>query len=118
MKHDWRSAIRRLIFNLALAFVVGWSLDILAYTLMLTLGLYLAWHLRQLHKLQQWLTSRDTEEPPTSHGLWGSIFDDVYRLQRRQEKSKNKLKAMLKRVQDSTAALKDGPRMSRTWSKN
>lgn len=108
MKHDWRSAIRRLIFNLALAFIVGWSLDILAYTLMLTLGLYLAWHLRQLHKLQQWLTSRDTEDPPTSHGLWGSIFDDVYRLQRRQEKSKNKLKAMLKRVQDSTAALKDG----------
>jgi len=108
MKHDWRSAIRRLIFSLALAFVVGWSLDILAYTLILTLGVYLAWHLRQLHKLQQWLTSRDMEDPPTSHGLWGSIFDDVYRLQRRQAKSKNKLKAMLKRVQESTAALKDG----------
>ena len=108
MKHDWRSAIRRLIVSLALAFIIGWSLDILAYTLIFTLGLYLAWHLRQLHKLQQWLTSRDVEDPPTSHGLWGSIFDDVYRLQRRQEKSKNKLKAMLKRVQDSTAALKDG----------
>lgn len=108
MKHDWRSAIRRLIFSLALAFVVGWSLDILAYTLILTLSVYLAWHLRQLHKLQQWLTSRDMEDPPTSHGLWGSIFDDVYRLQRRQAKSKNKLKAMLKRVQESTAALKDG----------
>jgi len=108
MKHDWRSAIRRLIFSLALAFVVGWSLDCLAFAIMVTLAVYLGWHLRQLHKLQQWLTSRDVEEPPTSHGLWGSIFDDVYRLQRRQEKSKNKLKAMLKRVQDSTAALKDG----------
>ncbi len=108
MKHDWRSAIRRLIFSLALAFIVGWSLDYLAFTLLATLAMYLAWHLRQLHKLQQWLTSRDVEEPPTSRGLWGSIFDDVYRLQRRQEKSRNKLKAMLKRVQDSTAALKDG----------
>lgn len=108
MKHDWRSAIRRLVFNLALAFVIGWTFDVLTYAIMLTLAVYLTWHLRQLHKLQQWLTSRETEEPPTSHGLWGSIFDDVYRLQRRQEKSKNKLKAMLKRVQDSTAALKDG----------
>lgn len=108
MKHDWRSAIRRLIFSLAFAFVVGWALDMLTHAIMFTLAAYLVWHLRQLHKLQQWLTSRDTEEPPTSHGLWGSIFDDVYRLQRRQAKSKNKLKAMLKRVQDSTAALKDG----------
>lgn len=108
MKHDWRSAIRRLIFNLALAFVIGWVFDILTYTIMITLAVYLSWHLHQLYKLQQWLTSRDTEEPPTSHGLWGSIFDDVYRLQRRHEKSKNKLKAMLKRVQDSTSALKDG----------
>jgi len=108
MKHDWRSAVRRLFFSLALAFVVGWMFDILEYTIMLTLAVYLTWHLHQLHKLQQWLTSRDTEDPPTSHGLWGSIFDDVYRLQRRHEKSKNKLKAMLKRVQDSTSALKDG----------
>ena len=108
MKHDWRSAIRRLIFNLGLAFVIGWLFDILTYTIMITLAVYLSWHLHQLYKLQQWLTSRDTEEPPTSHGLWGSIFDDVYRLQRRHEKSKNKLKAMLKRVQDSTSALKDG----------
>ncbi|GAA6134516.1 phosphate regulon sensor histidine kinase PhoR [Oceaniserpentilla sp. 4NH20-0058] len=108
MKHDWRSAIRRLIFSLALAFVVGWLFNKLTLAIMLTLAVYLTWHLHQLYKLQQWLTSRGADEPPTSHGLWGSIFDDVYRLQHRHQKSKNKLKAMLKRVQDSTSALKDG----------
>lgn len=108
MNHDWRSAIRYTLFAMAAAGFAGWALGSTAWGIALFSVCYLIWHFRQLHRLQDWLTSPDADDPPTSHGIWGQVFDDVYRLQRRQKKSRQRLKAVLKRVQDSTAALKDG----------
>ncbi|WP_396588028.1 phosphate regulon sensor histidine kinase PhoR [Bermanella sp. R86510] len=107
MNHDWRSAIRRLIFILGGSVVFGWITDTGLWALCICLFGYLFWHLHQLHKLQTWLQNQE-EEPPESRGLWGTTFDDVYRLQRRNRKARKRLKAVVKRVQDSTAALKDG----------
>lgn len=109
MNHDWRSALRRLLMISGLAALIGWLLGILPWIMALTFLGYALWQLRQLHKLQSWLNSPDRDAPtPTSQGLWGSVFDDVYRLQRRNLKTQGRLKAVLKRVQDSTAALKGG----------
>lgn len=107
MTHDWRSAIRQLIFILGCAFLFGWLIGQTAWVISACLFVYLIWHLKQLHKLHLWLQDQE-EDPPESQGLWGSTFDDVYRLQRRNRKARARLKAVLKRVQDSTAALKDG----------
>ena len=108
MNQDWRSALRRLFMFTGLAAVIGWVLDILPWALAGVFLGYLIWQLLQLRKLQNWLTNRSADEPPTSRGLWGNVFDDAYRLQRRNTKAQNRLKAVLNRVQDSTAALKDG----------
>jgi len=108
MNHDWRTAVRHSVMALAIAGFVGWLFGSIPWGIAIFAVGYLFWHFRQLHRLQDWLTSPDAEDPPTSHGIWGQVFDDVYRLQRRQKKSKSRLKAVLKRVQDSTAALRDG----------
>lgn len=108
MNQDWRSALRRLFMFTGLAGIVGWAFDFLPWALAGVFFAYVVWQLHQLRKLQHWLNNRNTDDPPTSRGLWGSVFDDVYRLQRRQKKARNRLKAVLNRVQDSTAALKDG----------
>ncbi|MDE1168788.1 MAG: phosphate regulon sensor histidine kinase PhoR [Pseudomonas sp.] len=79
----------------------GWSLAI-------GLGLYLAWTLKQLLRLHQWLKNHQPDEaPPDGRGLWGDVFDSIYHLQRRDQRVRGRLQAVIDRVQESTAALKD-----------
>ena len=79
----------------------GWSLAV-------GLGLYLAWTLKQLLRLHEWLSNHQTDEPPPDgYGLWGEVFDSIYHLQRRDQRVRGRLQAVIDRVQESTAALKD-----------
>lgn len=79
----------------------GWSLAT-------GLGLYLAWTLKQLLRLHEWLSNHQTDEPPPDgYGLWGEVFDSIYHLQRRDQRVRGRLQAVIDRVQESTAALKD-----------
>ncbi|WP_236709472.1 MULTISPECIES: phosphate regulon sensor histidine kinase PhoR [Pseudomonas] len=79
----------------------GWSLSI-------GLGLYLAWTLKQLLRLHAWLSSHKADEPPPDgYGLWGDVFDSIYHLQRRDQRVRGRLQAVIDRVQESTAALRD-----------
>ncbi len=109
---DWRSAFNRLALSLGLAGVVGWSIGYTGWAVALTLGAILGWQWFQLYKMQQWLLRQKSTEPPESSGIWGAVFDDIYHLQRRQQKSQDRLKAVLTRIQDGTAALKDGVLMA------
>lgn len=108
MKHDWRNAVQRTIIGFMIAALIGLMFDTVAWSLAITGIGYLIWHYIQLNKLQTWLQTSDVNDPPYSYGLWGALFDDVYRLQRRQKKSRKRLKAVIRRVQDSTTALRDG----------
>ena len=107
MKQAWRDALRYLILSLLLAWFIGFLFDQAALTIIVMLGVVVIWQFRQLYRLQKWLL-KDDGEPPESSGIWGSVFDDIYKLMRHQQRSQNRLKAVLKRVQDSTEALKDG----------
>ncbi len=107
MKHEWRNGLRRLTLSLLLAWFIGYIFDQVTFTIIATLSVIMVWQFRQLYRLQKWLL-KDSGEPPESSGIWGSVFDDIYKLMRHQQRSQNRLKALLKRVQDSTEALKDG----------
>ncbi len=109
---DWRTAFWRLAISVGFAGLLGWSLGFTAWAIVIALGANLGWQWYQLYKMQQWLLHQDTTEPPESAGIWGSVFDDIYHLQRRQQRSQDKLKAVLGRIQDGTAALKDGVLMA------
>jgi two-component system phosphate regulon sensor histidine kinase PhoR len=79
-----------------------------AWALVLGLTGYLGWHLQQLLRLHKWLRTRQGDEaPPDGYGLWGEVFDSIYHLQRRDQKVRGRLQAVIDRVQESTAALKD-----------
>lgn len=108
MNHDWRSAVRRTVMGFVFAGLIGLIFDAVAWSLAVTGMAYLIWHYIQLRKLQMWLNASGVSDPPYSYGLWGALFDDAYRLQRKQRKSKKRLKAVIRRVQESTTALRDG----------
>ncbi|MDG9928051.1 MULTISPECIES: phosphate regulon sensor histidine kinase PhoR [Pseudomonas] len=79
-----------------------------AWALVVGIGGYLLWHLKQLLRLHKWLRERQPDEaPPEGYGLWGEVFDNIYHLQRRDQRVRGRLQAVIDRVQESTAALRD-----------
>lgn len=87
---------------LALGFVTG---HVAAMLLVATL-VYLLYHLYQLRNLERWLRSKGRATPDVQ-GVWGDVYYQLYRIQRRNRKRKKKLAAMLGRFRESTAAMPD-----------
>lgn len=108
MKQDWRGTlIRQLLLLLAGCLLVGLLSGQYAWALAIGLGAWLGWTLWQLLRLQDWLSNRPDEPPPYSRGLWGEVFDSLYHLQRRQQRARERLQAVIERIQESTTALRD-----------
>lgn len=109
--------------------VLGWTLGLLLIGLLLGYPVlflflaclsYLGWHLYHLYHLERWFTKSKKFQPPDAPGIWGEVFYHFYRLQQRNRRRKRKLGEMLKRFQDSTAAIPDaavvlGPRHEIEW---
>lgn len=108
MKAVWRRAIIRWCLGIAACIVLGYVIShVLAVILLFLLGT-LYWHLYQLYQFHYWLRHSGRGTPPESDGIWGDIFDVVYRLQKKQRKSKRRMRQALTRIEHSTAALKEG----------
>ncbi len=109
VNQDWRGAlIRHLLLVLAASLVLGVVSGHYGWALALGLALYLGWTLWQLLRLHQWLRNHQPDEPPPdSYGLWGEVFDNIYHLQRRNQRARGRLQAVIDRIQESTAALRD-----------
>ena len=75
------------------------------------LAVYLSWFTAELVKLHRWLSASARQglpqEPPDSFGLWGEIFDGIYRLQKREQAAHNDLQSIIDRARDSVVALRD-----------
>lgn len=108
MQRHWRDGIIQLALGLALLTALGLFLDATLVMLFLgTLG-YASWSTWQLVRLHRWLDGRGGSDPPESYGLWGDIFDGIYALQKKQKKSRKRLRKIVSRVRESLAALRDG----------
>ncbi len=109
MQQNWRRVLfTRLLLLLFVCAIIGFLSGEFSAVLALGLGAYLVWTLRQLLRLHGWLHEHNGEdEPPQSHGLWGEVFDSIYKLQVRNARSRGRLQAVIDRMQSSTAALND-----------
>lgn len=72
-----------------------------------TLAIYLLWTLAELLKLHRWLNAENPGHPPDSFGLWGEIFDGIYRLQKREQSARDELQSIIDRARESVVALRD-----------
>lgn len=109
MKTDWPRHLRDLAIVLAVFAIAGSLLGQLAWGLVAALALYTLWTLWQLSRLNRWLLHESSvKEPPESPGLWGDLFDAIYKQQKRHIRSQDRLQTMINRVQESTNSLRDG----------
>jgi len=104
---DWRKELNRLLIVTFIFGCVGYFLNAMTLALLIALALYIGQNFYQLRRLHKWLSQDhiNKSEPPESFGLWGDILDGIYRLQKRERKSSRKLKAIIDKAQESSAAL-------------
>ncbi|MGX5217133.1 phosphate regulon sensor histidine kinase PhoR [Pseudomonas segetis] len=109
MNRNWHGAVlRRLLLLVSACLLVGLVTGEYAWALVIGLAGHLGWTLSQLLRLHKWLQEHKPDEPPPDgYGMWGEVFDSIYHLQRRDQKVRGRLQAVIDRVQESTAALKD-----------
>jgi len=109
LNQNWHGTlIRHLLLLVTASLLAGLISGHYGGGLAIGLGLYLAWTLKQLLRLHDWLRHHKPDEPPPDgYGLWGEVFDSIYHLQRRDQRVRGRLQAVIDRVQESTAALKD-----------
>ncbi len=70
--------------------------------------LYIAWHLRQMYRVERWLTrGAPGTETPDAGGIWEQLVNHVYRLQQRSRGRKKRLSAIVNRFHRSTEAMPD-----------
>jgi two-component system phosphate regulon sensor histidine kinase PhoR len=75
--------------------------------LLYTLG-YLGWYFYNLKRIEAWLHKGKKSEPPQAAGLWGEMFNGIYRLQQRSRKRNKRLVKFLNRFRETTGALPYG----------
>jgi len=92
---------------LALA-IAGFFNGYIALTLLIGGALYLSWSLLKILRLYEWLDGGGQGIPPESTGVWGDISDQLYRLQKRNTRARDDLRAVVKRIRKITSALDEG----------
>lgn len=106
----WRALFLRLLLGTLPCIVVGAFFGITAALglacLLLLMAVILHWRL--LNQLRKWLQAPATESVPDASGAWGQVFADLYRSQRDQERSRERLAASLERFREAASALPDG----------
>lgn len=93
---------------MSLAAIVGYAVGHISWVMLISLCLYYLFNLYQLRRFNLWLnrdSSESDSEPPESFGLWGDIFDGIYRLQKQERRASSYLANIIDKAQESSAAL-------------
>lgn len=104
--NPWPAAAMRLTLLILSAAVAGLASGHIALALLIALVLYLGIQLRNLIRMERLLRGR-LLQPPQSEGLWGTLFDHLYQLQRRHRQRRQRLAELLRRFKESANAMPD-----------
>lgn len=93
---------------IALLFWAGGGETVALKFAVLALLVYLLRQLRQEIRLAHWLEQGGSTSAPRDTGLWGDIFYQLEKLQKRRSQSKSKLVSALSQFQHAAEAVPDG----------
>ncbi|MDB2444009.1 phosphate regulon sensor histidine kinase PhoR [Gammaproteobacteria bacterium] len=104
----WRGEFDGFLLILLASGLVGFLFDRTAFFIAGSLFIYSVHNIYQLKRLSEWASEEQTIDetsPPEGSGNWGTIFDSIYNLQKKQRSSSNYLKSLINKAQESSAAL-------------
>lgn len=108
MQNALRIELGRFLTIVSLAVLLGLLFDRITVFVLVALSLYVFWHSYNIWRLARWLSKDKKYTPPLASGIWGAIFDEIYRLLKRQRKRNKRFSELLKRFRESTNAMPDG----------
>ncbi|WP_028468172.1 phosphate regulon sensor histidine kinase PhoR [Neptunomonas japonica] len=106
MQNSPHASFGNLIIIALISATIGLLIGYLSWGLVIGLSIWCVVQIRQTEKLRNWLQRSDTV-PPEAQGPWGDIFDDLARIQKRQQGKTKQLKDIIVRFQQSSSALAD-----------
>jgi len=107
MSKAWSIELIRIVLLILAALFLSGLFSSFLTSLIFIFSLYLIWHLYNFLKLFEWLANYK-EHPPKSAGIWGEIFNQLYKVQQRSTADNKRLKRQLARFEESATALPDG----------
>ncbi|VAW95679.1 Phosphate regulon sensor protein PhoR (SphS) [hydrothermal vent metagenome] len=108
MNKSWNAELWRLAALLVATTVLGLIFDYVFLFLTIALSGYLAWTFINLRNMYRWLAVGKKFSPPNSAGVWGELFTEIYKLQKRNKKRQKRLVNLLARFRETTEAMPDG----------
>ncbi|MGL1958933.1 MAG: phosphate regulon sensor histidine kinase PhoR [Colwellia sp.] len=108
---SFRTIIVRLIAILAASAVLGYLLGHTLLVLLISSLSLLIWHYNHLFKLVNWLWQSKTLSPPQADGIWGRVYDGLYRKIQRHRKKYKQQTVQIRRFRDGAEALPDAALM-------
>ena len=103
----WLAELWRVVLGVIVLASVGFLLGSPATVVLIGALLYLGWHLRQLHAVQQWLVHRKQRPIPEARGIWAPVLDSLERLNRQSRKRKRRLRNFISRFEQAAGAFPD-----------
>jgi len=102
-----RTLVTRITSIIIASAFVGYLFDqTFLFVSLVSIGL-LAWHYNHLFKLINWLWQGKSIAPPQASGLWGRIYDGLYRRIRKQRLKQKQLNERIRKFRDGAEALPD-----------
>ncbi len=105
-QNPWPGVLWRSLWLTAAAALLGYLFGNVLLGLLLLALAALAWQYLHLIKLEQWLRLSRLY-PPESSGVWGSVYDDLYRHAKRQRQRRYRLAQLLRSFRESVDAMPD-----------
>ncbi|MGJ8694258.1 MAG: phosphate regulon sensor histidine kinase PhoR [Thalassotalea sp.] len=101
------SLYSRLVLWLLASLVIGYFVGYLWTLAFFVVFGILIWNYQQILKLVEWLWESKSLTPPNSEGVWGRIFDGLYRQVRRARIKQKRLNERIRQFRDGAEALPD-----------
>jgi len=92
---------------LALSVVVGYLFGNIWAVLAVCCLVIIAWHYRNLYGFINWIWKSKAIFPPQAKGIWGEIYDGLYREIRKYRNKQKNLNDKLRQYRDGAEALPD-----------
>ncbi len=108
MHRTWYSELAQFLWIGAVVGLLGAMVGHATLALLIYTLIYLGWYFNNLRRLEAWLRLGRKFAPPDARGLWGEVFNGIYRLQRRNRKRRKRLVKLLNRFRETTGAMPDG----------
>ena len=108
---SFKNIFSRLIALLIASAFVGWLFEHVLLAMLACMLFLFVWHYHHFFKLINWLWQSKTLSPPQSNGVWGYLYDGLYRQVRQHRKKQKQLNEKIRRFRDGAEALPDAALM-------